>query len=343
MKHRITIALLATLILVSCAKQPFEVKGDAVLLNFALSPNGDRVVVFDNTGVYIYELNSKNRFELSKFDDKSFSDSRSGAVAFSPNGEQIAFSGKFADQSIDIREIKSNKHITSIEPPSGNYVTEIEFSPNGQSLIVRSLGSYGNRGKVSCESLVDTLTLFNLETGSNIFEISQCAFLPIQFSFTANNKLFFYQGTMTPEYFIYFTDSNTGQLISTDKLNWDEDGNLYNVSPDGKFYFVEKSGFTYLLDSVSEKEVKVVEGDIIFFHNIDNFIVSDFKNNKSNFVKNDETRCTFEGIAFAPHALIKRKASVNQEVFAISLESNTNLQVWDISSCEKIAEFLFGQ
>jgi len=343
MKLQTTVALLTALFFVSCIEQPLEVAGDTRLLNFTLSPNGDRLVVFDNSGVYFYELNSMNKVEFRKFDDKSFSDLQSGAVSFSPSGERLALSGKFADQSIEIWEIKSNIRIASIEPPNGNYVTEMEFSPNGQSLIVRSKGNYGNGNKVYCESLVDTLTLYNLETGSNLFEISQCVFLPIQFSFTTNNKLFFYQGTMTPEYFIYFVDSNTGQLISKDKFNWDEHGNLYNVSPDGKFYFVEKAGFTHLLDSVSEKEVKVVEGDVIFFHDIDNFIVSDFKNNKSNFMKNDETKCTFEGVAFAPHALIKRKMSVNQEVFAISLESNTALQVWDISSCEKIAEFLFEQ
>jgi hypothetical protein len=341
MKLQNTIALLAILVIVSCAKQPLEVKGDTVLLNFALSPNGDRLAVFDNTGAYILELSSKNRFELKKFDDKSFSDLRSGAVAFSPNGEHIAFSGKFADQSLDT---KSNKYITSIEPPSGNYATEMEFSPNGQSLIVRSEGGYGNKSKVSCESLVDTLTLYNLEKGTNLFEISQCAFLPVQFSFTASNKLFLYQGTMSSEsgYFIYLVDSNSGQLVSKNNYTWDRyGGNLYNVSPDGKYYFVEKAGFTHLLDSVSEKEVKVVEGDVVFFHDIDNFVVSDFQNKKSNFVRNDEIRCTLEGIYFAPHARVKRKVSANQEVFAISQELGTNLQVWDISSCEKIAEWLF--
>ncbi len=361
MKLQTIIVLFITLTLVSCTEQTLEVKADTTLLAFALSPHGDKLVILDNAGVYIYDLKSKNRLEFIKFDNNKVSN-RFGAVAFDPTGERIALFSEFTGKSIDIWEIQSKKHIKAIEPPNGNTVMEIEFSPNGQSLLVHSQGSYSNSPEARCaERGVRTLTLYDVEKETKLFETSLCDFFSFLFSFPNNSSLFFgYQTQMAiqrkfekSEFVISIVDSNNGQLVSTDKYDSDKyEGQIYDVSPDGKIYLIattmdEQYNFaTLLLDSVSEKEIKVVAGHIEIFNNIDNFLVNDVDNNKVYFLKNNEIKCALEG-HYPSYPLKRQNMSTNQEILAVgqwfSDREYPEIQVWDISSCKKIAEFWFDQ
>lgn len=355
MKLQIIIVLLITLILASsCAEQTLEVNVDTALLDFALSPHGDNLVILDNTGVYIYELKTKNRLEFIEFDNNKGSN-RFGAVAFDPTGERIALFSEFTGKSIDIWEIQSKKHITSIAPPSGNTVMEIEFSPNGQSLLVHSQGSYSNSPEARCaERSVRTLTLYSVEKETRLFEISLCDFFSFLFSFPNSSRLFLgYQTKFEkPEFFISIIDSNNGQLVSTDNYASDKyEGQIYDVSPDGKTYLIAKMDDQYnfatlLLDSVSEKEIKVVAGHIDIFYDIDNFLVNDVNNNKAYFLKNNDVKCALEG-HYSSYPLKRKNMSMNQEILAVrqwfSDREYPEIQVWDISSCKKIVEFWFEQ
>lgn len=79
MRIRAVITLIVLLLFTSCIAAPRESTvaantdvvqsvGERVLLDYAFSPTGDRLAVFDNTGVYIYDLNSMQKSSFLEFD-----------------------------------------------------------------------------------------------------------------------------------------------------------------------------------------------------------------------------------------------------------------------------------
>ena len=62
-----------------------------------------------------------------------------GAVAFSHDGQQIAVSGRFKDEPIKIFDTGTFKHILTISLELSEYaVTELEFSPTDESVVIES-------------------------------------------------------------------------------------------------------------------------------------------------------------------------------------------------------------
>ena len=72
------------------------------ILDFALSPDGDVIAIYKNTGIYLYNLSAMEMTPFVEFDNSDYSKLNSGAVAFSHNGRLIAISGKFSNQEISI-------------------------------------------------------------------------------------------------------------------------------------------------------------------------------------------------------------------------------------------------
>ena len=65
--------------------------GEIVLLDYALSPDGDRLAVYDNTGVFVYKLDTMQKVTLTEFNDSNYSTFLSGAIAFSLDGKKSLF------------------------------------------------------------------------------------------------------------------------------------------------------------------------------------------------------------------------------------------------------------
>jgi WD40 repeat protein len=352
MNFRVLIAFLVLTSFSSCAIKPTELpietknkvirsEGERVLLDYALSPSGDRLALFDNTGVYIYDLNSMEETVFLEFGNGNYTTIRSGAVAFHPDGEQIAISGKFDEEEVSIWNITSKKPLAIIDNlPAKRFVTEVAFSPNGKSFLVRDTTTEAG----SCEGYIsDKVILRRIDQDESLFEIDKCSiYPPIYFRFTADEKLFLYVGYMAPEHTVYFIESNTGKIISQSVHYWTDDGDhFYDVSPDGNAYLVEKikneKRITYLLDSKSNDVLNTVEGKIVLLREGDGLIVSSYNPNPQwSFWEDGKFQCTYDGVNLSP----EMKASANGEVIAIK-ESDTELQVWRVSTCEMIGKFQF--
>jgi WD40 repeat protein len=355
-----TIGILIVVIsLLSCTQPPTELpvlsnnetvqsKGEIVLLDYAVSPNSDKLALLDNTGVYIYDLTSIQKTSFLEFDNNDYTTILSGAVAFSADGKKLAISGKFDEAEITIWDIKSQKPVTSIKSlPKNHFVTEIEFSPNGNSILIRNT----NTEIEKCQGYIsDKVILQSVSENKVLFEMNQCRiYPPLYFRFTDNGEIFLYSGSMSAEHTVYFIESNTGKVISQSVHYWTEEGyHFYDVSPDGSLNLVEKNYKTYLLDSKSDdilnsieskNVLNSVEGKVVLVYTENSFVVSSYNPNPQWFFWEDgKFKCAYNGVKLSPEI----KTSTNREMFAIK-NSNTELQIWKVSTCEMVRKFQFDK
>lgn len=318
-------------------------KGEIVLLDYAFSPTGDKLAVLDNSGVYIYDLSTKQKTSFLEFDNNNYTTIRSGAVAFSPDGKQLAISGKFDETEITVWDIESKKTVTSIQNlPENHFVTEIEFSPSGKSILIRDT----NTEVENCQGYIsDKLILRTVGESKNLFEIDKCKIYPLlYFRFTDDKEVFLYSGSMSAEYTVYFIESNTGKIISQNIYYWTDDGfHFYDVSPDGNINLVEKieneKRITQLMNAESNIALNSIAGKVVVFYDKNSFVVSEYNPNPQwSFWKDGKSKCVYDGVTLSPEI----KTSANREVFAV-MQSDVQLQVWKVSTCERIGEFRFDK
>jgi WD40 repeat protein len=311
-----------------------------VLLDYALSWDGKVLATYTNTGIYFYELPSMKKSIFLEFEDSNYSELHSGAIAFSPDGKLLAISGKVKDSPIAIWEIKTKKVLTHIYSlPNGHFVTEIEYSPNGQKLAVRNTYPVS----MHCEAPEDKLVLLDLSNDTSLFEIDKCViYPPIQFRFTYDDKIFLYFGSMSSAYSVYVVDSNTGEVILKEDLEWINE-HFYDISPDGRKYLVEdfskEKRVTNITDSQSNKILKTIEGKIISFYGENGLIVSSYAANPQwGFWEDDKLSCIYDGVQNSP----KIKMSANGEIF-IAMKPYGEYQIWEVPTCSMIGQLKFEE
>lgn len=359
MKFKTIVTLIAFVFLASCTVPPTESlveskneiiqsKGEVVLLDYAFSPSGDKLALFNNSGIYIYDLTTMQKTSFLEFDNSNYTTIRSGAVAFSPDGKQLAISGKFDETKVAIWDVESQKTVALIQGlPENLFVTEIEISPNGDTILIRDT----NTEVENCQGYIsDKVILRSIDEDKNLFEIDKCKiYPPLYFRFTDNGTMFLYSGSMSAEHTVYFIESNTGKIISQSVHYWTDEGyHFYDVSPDGNINLVEKNYITYLLDAKSNNILNSIksnnilnsiEGKVVLIYAENSFIVSSYNPNPQwSFWKDGKSKCSYDGITLSPEI----KTSANREVFAV-MKSDVQLQVWKVSTCEMIGEFKFDE
>jgi WD40 repeat protein len=347
MRFKTIVTLISFVSLASCTllpgQSPVESKGEVVLLDYAFSPSGDKLALFENSGVYIYDLRTMQRTGFLEFDSRDYTPIRSGAVAFSSDGKQLAISGKFDEAEVVIWDIESKEPATSILGlPKNHFVTEIEFSPNGNSILIRNT----NTEVETCQGYIsDRVILRSISEDKTLFEMDKCKiYPPLYFRFTDNERVFLYSGSMSAEHTVYFIDSNTGEMISQGVHYWTEAGHhFYDVSPDGNINLVEKfengKHITHLLDSGSNNVLNSIEGKVVLLDTKSSFVVSSYNPDPQwSFWNDGKLICSYDGIKLSPEI----KTSANRDVFAMR-KSDIQLQVWKVSTCEMIGEFRFDK
>ena len=359
MKIKTIVILIAFVSLVSCTQPPTESPaaskneivqstGEIVLLDYAFSPSGDKLALFDNSGIYIYDLTSMQKTSFLEFDNSNYTTILSGAVAFSPDGKKLAISGKFDETEFTIWDIESQQPVTAIQGlPKNHFVTEIEFGPNGNSILIRDT----NTEVENCQGYIsDKVILRSIGENKNLFEMDKCKiYPPLYFRFTDNGRIFLYSGSMSAEHSVYFIESNTGKVISQSVHYWTDEGyHFYDVSPDGSINLVEKDYKTYLLDSKSDNilnsiksnnVLSSIEGKVVLIYAENSFVVSSYNPNPQwSFWEDGKFKCAYNGVKLSPEI----KTSTNREMFAVK-ESDTELQIWKVSTCEMVGKFQFDK
>jgi WD40 repeat protein len=316
-----------------------------VMLDFALSPDGSKIAVYLNSGVFIYDTHTLEKRMFKVFLSGDYSRLLSGAVAFSPDGRNIAISGKFADEHINIWDVESEKFVALISAlPNGHFVTEIEFSPNNHSVFIRSTYPVS---MLRCEKSEDSLELLVINrlpgemSFSKSFEKYWCNYVPAEVFFTENDKMYVITKSLGLEYWIDIIDTNTGNIIQSQEYKY-EDGNFLDISPNGSLIATtreeNKQITTNVIDTNTGKTIVTIPYSVKFTRQEDMFLVRDTNGQWSNW-ENGKINCSYNGFSqHYPHW----KFSKDGNYFAVERKGKI-IEVWEISNCEKVNVLSFSE
>lgn len=322
-----------------------------VILDVALSPDSSTLAIYANTGIYLYDIetlekivfqevgNDDFRSRLQFRDDEYDTKLLAGAIAFSPDGKKIAVSDKFADRPIVVWEINSGNQVAVIRDiPNGYYVRGLEFSPTGDAIFIRSTYPWS----MKCEQAEENLALIAFDTTDlfhpkKVLKKAQCGFVPATYRFTDSGDFYLFRRSMASTYSV--THANSAREIVLDEEFAYEDGELYDVSPEGNLLAIanydEQRG-TKLVDAETRKILTIVYNEVRFFRDDTQFLVHGFVDNKWELWSNENIVCTFDGIIGSPGW----KISLDGKTFVV-VTSNNDIQIWNISNCQirKIVPF----
>jgi WD40 repeat protein len=311
------------------------------ILDIALSPEGKKLAIYANTGVYIYNTNTLEKTTFQRFDnfnyDMYFVGAEVGALAFALDENTIAISGKTANTPVDLWNINTGDHVISITdiPPSSG-VIEIQFSPDSNSIFIRSFYGFTAR----CEQADANLALHTLEysnppKATKIFSTDICQTIPMGFiRFTNNNNLLLFVQIMGPQYSV--TTVNIAPKSTSQKITYDNFDTLYEVSPNGEIYVFmssqENLRVSKLVDAKTFQTLEIIPYKVEFLDNDKNhFLVRDFlsTNDEWKLWENGNVVCNFDGLTSNYH-----KFSANGELLATTT-LEMDVIIWNISDCSR--------
>ena len=325
-----------------------ELASEIVLLDFALSPDGKRLAIYLNTGVYLYDIETSDYITLSKFEsDKYYSRLNAGghyypplgapgAVAFSPDGKEIATSGKFQDEYITIWDWENKtilKYIANY--PNGDFVRELEYDPDGITILIRSTYPLS---RLHCEvGSEDSLTLISLDSRSELFQKDGCnQYSSINFYFAGLNTLYLFHYGASVMYLVYEIDTEAGDILKFNELDSRSVGLIYAVSQSGKTFAARdpsnlSDGLfrTILTDATTKKELLSLSGNVTFLEGENRFLVL-ASDGQVRLQENNSILCQFDGLEYL-HSIISRDKST-----LAAFTRDQSVQIWDIPGCKML-------
>jgi WD40 repeat protein len=341
----------------SSTEPTLETGTENVLLDFALSPDGKNLAVYLNTGIYLYDVQTSEQIIFSEFETGEYYSQLNsnawyypplgapGAIAFSPNGQEIAFSSKFQDELIRIWNWKSktsNKIISNY--PNGNFVRELEYSPDGNVLLIRS--TYPS-AKLRCEiGSEDSLTLVSLASSrdsatSKVFEMQGCnQYSSIEYYFSQADTLYLFHFGAAYFYQMYEINAQTGDALKSDEIDSRTNGRVYSVSSSGDIFAARENSTdgvfrTVLIDPTTKNKMLSLSGQVVLLNDKNRFLVSTL-DSQWQLQENNNVLCTFDELEY-----LSSRISRNKSVLAV-LTREKSIQIWDVSSCRLINTIPFG-
>jgi WD40 repeat protein/basic membrane lipoprotein Med (substrate-binding protein (PBP1-ABC) superfamily)/DNA-binding SARP family transcriptional activator len=143
----------------------YETSCDENVLSFDYSPDGSRIAIVGVRGVVQFYDPSDGQ-ELEKI-DLGLDIQQHNYLAFSPDGTKMATSSLFGEMKM--WDLKSRSLIWSTKTTPGNFLTQINFSPDGQFLVTSGTNPGGMVWEAETGQLVMSLTGHTLWTYNAIF------------------------------------------------------------------------------------------------------------------------------------------------------------------------------
>lgn len=347
---------------VKTVKPTAETKTEVVLLDFGISPDGKNLAVYLNTGVYLYDVATMEKTAFYEFEsDEYYSKLNAGAtiyppfgapgaLAFSPDGSEIAISGKFQDEYIAVWDLRTHEIVNHIANyPNGNYVRELAYHPNGETILIRSTYPLSQLHCVDMGGSEDTLTLVSLASKSNLFEAKVCnRYFRIESHFSENNTMSLYYYGESPFHQVRIIDAQTGNIIQENEFDARVDGLAYDLSSNGKVVAVSDTSNssdgmfrTTLVDTTTRDKLLSLAGMVDFLDDENRFLL--YSQGQLQLQESGNIVCVFNGIEY--YQAYARVSGDSGTIASLTFDNRTfqnSIQIWDIPSCKLITTIPFG-
>lgn len=314
-----------------------------VLLDFAISPDGTQLAIYTNKSIRLHNLKTSQENVIENFATNSYIRYTPGSVTFTQDGSKLLISGKFDNQPIRIWNIENSNWEGEVENTKDfQLITSMEFSPGGNALLIQSISRFSAR----CEGPGNKLTLitFDKNPGKILFETDGCMIAPSEYRFTNNGKLFIFNGTMSSQYSVYTIDANTGEVISLEIYDSEEDGVFYDISSNGKIAAISgyQKELTKLVDITNMDLVGTIQGQLFLrlINNEKDFFAYDFKTELWEYWIDGEKSCVYNGLDYMG---LRDNSRINFNLQLIAAFTyNKELKIFNIQDCNLLKEFSFS-
>lgn len=333
-----------------------EAKTEVVLLDFAISPDGKQLAIYLNTGVYMYDVATSERTAFYEFESSEYYSELNagptiyppfgapGALAFSPDGSEIAISGKFKDEYIAVWGLSTHEITYYLANyPNGNYVRELAYHPSGETILIRSTYPLSQLHCVDIGGSEDTLTLVDLASKSNLFEAKVCnRYFSIESHFSDNNTMSLYYYGESPFHQVRTIDAQTGNIIDEYEFDSRVDGWAYDLSSNGKVIAVRDNSslsdgafHTTLVNTITREKLLSLTGMVDFLDSENRFLT--FSEGQLQLQESESIICMFNGLEY--YRTYARVSEDSSTIASLAFENRTfqnSVQIWDIPSCRLI-------
>jgi WD40 repeat protein len=318
------------------------------ILDIAFSPEGTKLAIYANTGIYIYDTNTLDMATFQRFEDFNYDmyvvGAEVGALAFAFDENTIAISGKTANTPVELWDINTGDHVMSITdiPPSSG-VIKIQFSPDSNSIFIRSFYGFTSR----CEQADANFSLHLLDfsespKATKVFSKDICQIVPTGFiRFADSNKFLVFVQTFGHQYLVTTLDITL--TADSQEIAYNNSDTLYNVSPGGKIYAFmsgqENSRVTKLIDSQTSQVLEIIPYEVKFFDDSKNhFLIREFFPTDSEWQlwENGNISCNFKGLISKDFEF-----STSGKIFATTTP-DMNVIIWNVSDCSTQNVIYFG-
>ena len=320
------------------------------IFDIALSADGNKLAIYANTGVYIYDTTTLSKKVVRDFSDLNYDKYKgiepSGAIAFRSDGNTIAISGKFPDTPVDLWDLRTNQYLMSIyDIPPAYQVTKIQFSPDGKSIFIRSNYDWSMRcEQADANFALHMLTFSDSPKATKVFSTDICQTIPMGFiRFTDSNRLLVFVQLMGPKYLVTTIDiapRATSQEIAHENLD-----ELYDISPTGKIYaFIgsqDNSRITRLIDAETSKVLRTIPYRVKLLGDENRFLVRDFfaLDGKWGLWENERIMCSFDKLTDLKFGWELSEKGQN----FVTISSNSDVIIWNVSDCSIKNVLHFGK
>ncbi|NOH12057.1 MAG: hypothetical protein HND51_10460 [Chloroflexi bacterium] len=337
------------------AIQHIDTIGEGIIGGVAISPDKQTLAIHTGRGIYFYESET---FLKVGFIDTGFSgNTDQSPLAYSPNGNLLAYSNGIIVRIMDLMAGNyEDEYSFIINEIPGFTPTQIEFSPAGNNLLIKSEGFLRK-----CDGAGANFALYSIE-GNFLFDRYVCtAYANHYFRFTNDDRLhlFFHTnyGVGSP-LALHIVETSTGKLIESKFFDYDlykelygeltilEDKiSYYDVSPDGTVlaYMAEGNDWiiTKIVDADTGKLLETIDGVIE---------IEDFHDGTLTWHPRQDARfpnmltgdiCDLGGVKPSGY-YIELYSFDNYKVLLYKyFGSFKSIELWDITTCEISKELAF--
>jgi WD40 repeat protein len=213
---------------------------------------------------------------------------------------------------------------------------QIEFSPDGASLAVMSMGSY-----LPCDAWGGNFALYRLQDQRLLYSRNFCPQASLfYFRFGTNGKVYFVSNIVDsdPGAEVSVVDAATGQLL--DRVPYDFESAVYDVSFDGSRYavraFQDGDEFTRIVEAGTNRILETIPGDVVFLPDPDKLLV-DRGEGPWEVIEDGSPICGFND-ATIPFLLVDAHKSASdlgsEGRFLIQQDAwGGGVQIWDLANC----------